>query len=121
MISHTSSYTQEPSSSKPGLSESKSTFCREPISDEFGLSASAKTGFAPNFPPGARLHGSGGPESEQLMTSIREVAVFAWGIVGINRSLEQYQSGTPSGASKPEETMLADTWGNEAAAGRSWE
>lgn len=35
------------------------------------------------------------------MASIREVAVFAWALTGINGSLERYTRGTPSGESQP--------------------
>ena len=42
-----------------------------------------------------------GPASEDFMNSIREVAVFAWALTGINGSLEQYGRGTPSGESQP--------------------
>lgn len=62
------------------------------------------------------------------MDTIRDVAVFAWGIVGINRSLEKHKCGTPTGDTQPvDEEMVDDvddvddTWDNKAAAGRSWE
>ena len=42
-----------------------------------------------------------GPATEQFMNSIREVAVFAWSLTGINGSLEQYARGTPTGESQP--------------------
>lgn len=42
-----------------------------------------------------------GPATEDFMNSIREVAVFAWALTGINGSLEKYQRGTPSGESQP--------------------
>ena len=42
-----------------------------------------------------------GPASEDFMNSIREVAVFAWSLTGINGSLERYGRGTPSGESLP--------------------
>lgn len=42
-----------------------------------------------------------GPATEDFMDSIREVAVFAWALTGINGSLEQYRRGTPSGESQP--------------------
>jgi hypothetical protein len=35
------------------------------------------------------------------MNTIREVAVFAWSLTGINGSLAQYSRGTPSGESQP--------------------
>ena len=36
-----------------------------------------------------------------IMTSIREVGVFAWALAGINGSLEQYSRGKPKGESQP--------------------
>ncbi|KAI0505776.1 hypothetical protein F5B22DRAFT_639731 [Xylaria bambusicola] len=42
-----------------------------------------------------------GPPSDQLMKSIRDVAVFAWGLVGINGNLATYARGNPSGESQP--------------------
>ena len=44
-----------------------------------------------------------GPVTEDFMNSIREVAVFAWSLTGINGSLEKYGRGTPSGESLPPE------------------
>ncbi|KAJ5112509.1 hypothetical protein N7532_000554 [Penicillium argentinense] len=58
---------------------------------------------APDLP---RVSGSGDPQAHQLMDTIREMAVFAWGIVGINRSLEQYKCGTPSGDAQPEDQAM---------------
>ena len=42
-----------------------------------------------------------GPASEDFMNTIRDVAVFAWSLTGINGSLKQYGRGTPSGESLP--------------------
>ena len=42
-----------------------------------------------------------GPATEDFMSSIREVAVFAWALTGINGSLAQYTRGTPTGESQP--------------------
>ena len=50
---------------------------------------------------GANMAASRGPAAEDFMNSIREVAVFAWALTGINGSLEQYSRGTPSGESQP--------------------
>lgn len=44
---------------------------------------------------------AGGPPMDQLMQSIREVAVFAWAIVGINGNLASYGHGRPSGEAQP--------------------
>lgn len=42
-----------------------------------------------------------GPPTEDFMKSIREVAVFAWSLTGINGSLVQYGRGKPTGESQP--------------------
>ncbi len=42
-----------------------------------------------------------GPASEDFMNSIREVAVFAWALTGINGSLAHYARGTSRGESQP--------------------
>ncbi|MCJ1277814.1 hypothetical protein MMC21_005628 [Puttea exsequens] len=42
-----------------------------------------------------------GPAADDFMNSIREVAVFAWSLTGINGSLNQYARGTPTGESIP--------------------
>ena len=44
---------------------------------------------------------AGGPASEDFMNSIREVAVFAWSLTGINGSLHEYGRGTAFGESVP--------------------
>ena len=42
-----------------------------------------------------------GPDQEDFMNSIREVAVFAWSLTGINGSLARYGRGKPTGESMP--------------------
>ncbi|MCJ1307870.1 hypothetical protein MMC25_001518 [Agyrium rufum] len=42
-----------------------------------------------------------GPPSNSFMETIREVAVFAWSLTGINGSLASYGRGLPSGESQP--------------------
>ncbi|MCJ1478552.1 hypothetical protein MMC13_007233 [Lambiella insularis] len=42
-----------------------------------------------------------GPPANSFMQSIREVAVFAWALTGINGSMEQYSRGTATGESQP--------------------
>ncbi|KLU81192.1 hypothetical protein MAPG_00286 [Magnaporthiopsis poae ATCC 64411] len=44
---------------------------------------------------------SGGPPMDQFMGSIRDVAVFAWALVGINGNFASYSRGNPSGESQP--------------------
>ncbi len=48
---------------------------------------------------GAFSHG--GPPMEQFMNSIKEVAVFAWSLTGINGSLAEFGRGKPTGESQP--------------------
>lgn len=50
---------------------------------------------------GGDLAATKGPATEDFMNSIREVAVFAWALTGINGSLTQFRRGTPSGESEP--------------------
>ena len=47
------------------------------------------------------VEGASGPPMEEFMNSIREVAVFAWSLTGINGSLAQYGRGRPTGESQP--------------------
>lgn len=44
---------------------------------------------------------AGGPPSDQLMHSIREVGVFAWGLCGINGNLHAFSHGRPRDESVP--------------------
>ncbi|KAF5025193.1 hypothetical protein F66182_2769 [Fusarium sp. NRRL 66182] len=43
----------------------------------------------------------GGPPMDHLMQSIRDVAVFAWALCGINGNLANYSHGQPQGESQP--------------------
>lgn len=58
---------------------------------------------APIYPAAAQAYtaASMGPASEDFMRSIREVAVFAWALTGINGSLAQYGRGKPVGECLP--------------------
>ncbi|KAI1356888.1 hypothetical protein F5Y01DRAFT_7039 [Xylaria sp. FL0043] len=53
------------------------------------------------MPVREHVKAAGGPPSDQLMNSIRDVAVFAWALVGINGNLASYSHGNPSGESQP--------------------
>ena len=57
----------------------------------------------PRWPTVARADTAAmhGPDQEDFMNSIREVAVFAWSLTGINGSLAQYGRGKPTGQSLP--------------------
>ncbi|KAF1353856.1 hypothetical protein BDV97DRAFT_396661 [Delphinella strobiligena] len=43
----------------------------------------------------------GGPATHDFMTSIREQAIFAWALTGINGSLKRFGHGRPAGESVP--------------------
>ncbi|KAI4100865.1 MAG: hypothetical protein LQ339_005368 [Xanthoria mediterranea] len=53
--------------------------------------------------------------SSDFMDTIREVAVFAWALTGINGSMSQYSRGKPSGESQPPEGM--PVWNGRPSAG----
>lgn len=59
-----------------------------------------------------------GPLNEDFMRSIREVAVFAWSLTGINGSLAQYGRGKPSGESQPNELPIWDPGSGSGSAGK---
>lgn len=50
---------------------------------------------------------AGGPPLDQLMRSIRDVAVFAWALVGINGNLATYAHGLPKAGTRPAVDGLA--------------
>ncbi|MCJ1325926.1 hypothetical protein MMC10_002589 [Thelotrema lepadinum] len=56
-----------------------------------------------------------GPPTEDFMNSIREVAVFAWALTGINGSLAQYSRGTPMPGAQPYSGM--PVWDHDASNG----
>ncbi|EPS28962.1 hypothetical protein PDE_03908 [Penicillium oxalicum 114-2] len=94
--------------------EAKTTLCRENDISPLGLGATTTTD--QNFgsrhlphPAASKSATSRGPQETLLMDTIRDVAVFAWGIVGINRSLEQHKYGSPSGNAHPD-AMMDETW-----------
>jgi hypothetical protein len=54
-----------------------------------------------HMPLRENVKAAGGPPLDQLMNSIRDVAVFAWAVVGINGNLASYSRGLPVGESQP--------------------
>lgn len=112
----------------PHLSQSMSEAAEHPYANGFFASPwasdpilpNAGDGPSPNLPnllqpsPAAPRHPTAsqcetaathGPATEDFMNSIREVAVFAWALTGINGSLAQYTHGTPTGESQPPEGL----------------
>ncbi|KAK3670011.1 hypothetical protein LTR78_010110 [Recurvomyces mirabilis] len=63
------------------------------------------SGFAPAL--GHRPHNkiapthASGPDRTDLMNAIKDQAIFAWGLVGMNESLAEYSQGKPLGESLP--------------------
>ncbi|KAI1322931.1 hypothetical protein F5Y16DRAFT_412987 [Xylariaceae sp. FL0255] len=71
----------------------------------------------------------GGPPTDHLMKSIRDVAVFAWALGGINGNLASYSGGVPRGEAQPADGLpiwdpnapKTDYLGPEPAYLRRWE
>lgn len=128
-----SSYTQPASSHGMTYPEDKRTLCRDDSMSSVasgsasgsgsgsgsasGTNSGSGSGYGssgtfsfttPQFQTDKQQSGPTGPHASQLMDTIRDVAVFAWGIVGINRSLEQYKYGSPSGNAQPEDAYMGD-------------
>ncbi|CAM1511125.1 Fc.00g086380.m01.CDS01 [Cosmosporella sp. VM-42] len=58
--------------------------------------------FLPQYMPlRENVKAAGGPPLDQLMRSIRDVAVFAWALVGINGNIAAYSRGSPRGDAQP--------------------
>ena len=78
---------------------------------------SDRPSMAPMQPSAVQAHAAvmNGSQSEDFMRTIREVAVFAWSLTGINGSLAQYGRGTPTGESQPPGGMRV--WDPDSNAG----
>ena len=70
---------------------------------EHGTPDKYQPGLAPRWPTVSQADTASmrGPDQEDFMNSIREVAVFAWSLTGINGSLARYGRGRPTGQSLP--------------------
>lgn len=55
----------------------------------------------PLQPSRSSVRATGGPPTDSFMASIREVAVFAWSLTGINGNIATYGHGTPTGEAVP--------------------
>ena len=85
-----------------------SPWATDPIMPNIGLRQNAQPNryqptLVPLVPTGAQADTASmqGPDQEDFMNSIREVAVFAWSLTGINGSLARYGRGRPTGQSLP--------------------
>lgn len=58
--------------------------------------------------PHRAAQGIAGPSMDQLMSSIRDVAVFAWALVGINKNLATHSHGTATGHAQPPDNAYSD-------------
>lgn len=58
-----------------------------------------------HMPLRENVKAAGGPPLDQLMRSIRDVAVFAWALVGINGNIATYAQGSPKGATRSAERL----------------
>jgi len=66
------------------------------------------TNFAPSLGPFSAQADhvrAGGPAQDDFMNSIRDQAIFAWALTGINGALHQYGAGKPRGESLPLEGL----------------
>lgn len=126
----TTGYPHDGAVPRPFHAEEKKTLCRDGAVSHMGANAGPSThNFT--YPPQPEIKESGhsGPAAHNLMDTIRDVAVFAWGVVGINRFLARYKCGTPTGDAQPADAdadaegdiKVGDNWDDEAAAGRSWQ
>jgi hypothetical protein len=62
--------------------------------------------FRPEFMPlQEHVKAAGGPPDEQLLESIREVAVFTWAVVGINGNIATFGRGEPGRGAQPSEGL----------------
>ena len=106
----------------PAYPEAKSSLCKEnqisSLCQGPTPAPSSRNSSTPTFLAEAKS-GASRPHENQLMNTIRDVAVFACGIIGIHRSLEQHKYGPPSGNAHPD-AMADDNWDNEATAGRNY-
>ena len=85
-----------------------SPWATDPIMPNLDLRQNAQSNryqpaLVPLAPTGAQAETASmrGPDQEDFMNSIREVAVFAWSLTGINGSLARYGRGRPTGQSLP--------------------
>lgn len=83
--------------------------------------------FQPPLLPQDNVKTAEGPPLDQLMRSIRDVAVFAWALVGINDNFSAYGRGIPRGEAQPQDSRAAwdhqaggDRQGHDSQVAHSW-
>jgi hypothetical protein len=94
----------QPVSSTPRQGVFAAPWGQQPIQPQYAPEAyhSFQAPFAPSsMPLRAGVAEAGGPPASQLMDSIREIAVFAWAVVGINGNLASYSRGRPLDRAQP--------------------
>ncbi|KAK4644358.1 hypothetical protein QC761_304070 [Podospora bellae-mahoneyi] len=77
--------------------------------------------FLPQYMPlRESVKAAGGPPMDHLMRSIRDVAVFAWALTGINGNMAAYGHGMPRrGAQPPDRLPVWDPNGNNQEQGKA--
>ena len=75
---------------------------QRPFTADYMPSFAASRPHLPTFDSSPAVRG---PPIEEFMNSIREVAVFAWSLTGINGSLAKFGRGRPTGDSQPPNGM----------------
>ena len=75
---------------------------QRPFTADYMPSFAASRPHLPTFDSSTAVRG---PPVEEFMNSIREVAVFAWSLTGINGSLAKFGRGKPTGDSQPHNGM----------------
>ncbi|KAF2718601.1 hypothetical protein K431DRAFT_296735 [Polychaeton citri CBS 116435] len=77
--------------------------------------------FAPSLGPQGARHDSispvrtGGPSSQDFMNAIRDQAIFAWALTGINGAVADFAKGKPTGASVPQDGL--PIWASDPRSG----
>ena len=78
--------------------------------------AGFNSGFAPALGPQAGRHPTASParasDNSEFMNAIRDQAIFAWGVTGINGALAEYGQGKPLGESLPLDGL--PIWANDS-------
>lgn len=68
---------------------------------EFNDSRGFRPSLGPAQPIKSAQRAGNGPREDDFMKAIRDLAVFAWALTGLNGSLAEYAQGVPRGESQP--------------------